>query len=70
MYRYKFKKEKKQEFLNGKTITELSEKIGIDRAYLSQILNAKRTTKLYTILGLLKASNINAYIEDYFDKVD
>ena len=70
MYRYKFKKEKKQEFLNGKTITELSEKIGIDRAYLSQILNEKRTTKLYTILGLLKASNTNAYIEDYFDKVD
>lgn len=70
MYRYRFKTEKKKEFLKGKTITELSEKVGIDRSYLSRLLNAKKATKLYTVLGLLKASNVNGFIEDYFDKVD
>ena len=62
---YIFKNELKEEYLDGRTINYLANKIKVTNAYLCSILNGKRSC------GILTAKNIsdiqNKDIEYYFN---
>lgn len=63
---YYFKTELKKQFLDGRRITHLAEKVGINSDYLVSILNAKRGVPKQTAFTIVKMVDFNYEIEDYF----
>ncbi len=63
---YLFIKDKKEELLDGRTIKYLSQKIGVARETLNEILNGNRKTKKVTAFCIVKSCNADKEIEDYF----
>lgn len=63
--RYKFKKEMKQTIKKEKTYTEIAEIIGIDRTYLSQIVNGRKCSKVIAY-AFCKAISPMTEVEDLF----
>ena len=65
---YKFKIEKKQEILGGRTATFLAnEKLFITKSYLIAILNGTRGCSRTLAMNIVKLVN-NAELEDFFNK--
>lgn len=65
--RFKFKHNKKEEYINRETIVEISKKIGITREYLQYILN--NTYNCTKQIALLISSYRNKEISYYFDEI-
>ncbi|MBQ8206779.1 MAG: helix-turn-helix transcriptional regulator [Bacilli bacterium] len=64
---YRFKMEKKQEFLNGRTATYLADnELYITRSYLTSILNGKRNCSRTLAMNIAKL--VNGKVEDFFNK--
>ena len=64
-----FKEEKKEDVLQGRTITYLAEKkLFITTAYLCVILNGSRGCSTRLAQSILNCAFDNAKIEDYFVK--
>ena len=65
---YKFKVEKKQEILSGRTVTFLAkQKLFITSSYLTAILNGTRGCSRTLAMNIVKLVN-NAELEDFFNK--
>lgn len=65
---YKFKIEKKQEFLDGRTVTFLAkEKLFITNSYLNAILNGTRGCSRTLAMNIVKLIE-DAQLDDFFDK--
>lgn len=65
--RFRFKHDKKDEYINGETIAGISRKIGITREYLQYILdNTYNCTKQ---IALLISIYRNKEISYYFDEI-
>lgn len=64
---YNFDKEKKQEFLQGKTIVYLSSETGISSPFLNNILLGKN--KCSEKIAILLCKTQSKDIDDYFIKV-
>ena len=62
-------KAKEREFNFPKSQSEIAEIIGIDEATLSRIINGKQTTIKTTAYCITKSLNVDAEVEDYFEKV-
>ena len=64
---YNFKTELKDEFLDGRTLIYLSNKIPMSNSYLCNILNGKisASSKIAKILCI----ELNKNIDKYFEKV-
>lgn len=65
---YKFKKNLKKEFLDGRYVREIAKKVGITESYLSMILNSKRNCSGLLANFLTKLSNQDE-IEYYFERI-
>lgn len=65
--RFRFKHEKKEEFLEGQTATYIAKKIGITREYLQYILN--NTYNCTKQVALLISIYRNKEISYYFDEL-
>ena len=64
---YKFKIEKKQEILGGRTATYLAnEKLFITKSYLTAILNGTRGCSRTLAMNIVKI--VNGKVEEFFDK--
>ena len=64
---YKFKVEKKQEILSGRTVTFLAkQKLFITSSYLTAILNGTRGCSRTLAMNVVKL--VDGKVEDYFDK--
>lgn len=70
--KYYFKKEKKKEFLDGHSITFLSEKLQITRAYTSLILNGYKPCSKIMVISLMDWHHLyspdESNKEDFFKK--
>ncbi len=64
---YFFEKEKRDEFLQGRTITYIANIVGITRQFLTSILNGKRHCSKPIAYAIVKAGNCEKEIEDYFE---
>lgn len=67
---YQFKTELKDQLLDGRTIVSMCNKIGISRVVLNNILNGKAVTRKLTAYCIVKASDKEAEIEDYFIRIE
>lgn len=64
---YKFKVEKKQEILSGRTVTFLAkQKLFITSSYLTAILNGTRGCSRTLAMNVVNL--VDGKVEDYFDK--
>ena len=64
---YKFKIEKKQEILGGRTATFLAnEKLFMTKSYLTAILNGTRGCSRTLAMNIVKL--VNGKVEEFFDK--
>ena len=65
-----FKKEKKKELLNGRTIRYLTKnnKVACSEVHLSNVLNGK--TKCSLVLAKDIVSCVNGKVEDYFTELE
>lgn len=64
---YKFKVEKKQEILSGRTVTFLAkQKLFITSSYLTAILNGTRGCSRTLAMNIVNL--VDGKVEDYFDK--
>lgn len=66
---YIFKKELKDELLDGRSVIYVAKKIGISRVWLYKVINAETKTSKAIAYYLVKACNPEAEIKDYFDRV-
>ena len=66
--RYKFKKEKREDVKEKKTFTGIADTIGIDRCYLSQIVNGRKCTKVIAY-AFCKTISPDLEIEDLFTRI-
>ena len=66
---YIFKKEFRDELLDGRSIKYVAQKIGISRVWLHKILNSESKTSKAIAYYLVKTCNPEAEIEDYFDRI-
>ena len=62
-----FKKEKKKELLNKKTIKSVAIEVGITRPFLTCVLNRKKSCSKLVAYCIVKCLDENAEILDYFD---
>lgn len=68
---YWFKKNKRSELLKDKKVYEVAETVGIDKHYLSNIMNANMPVKHKAVAyAITKYTNSDYEIEDIFDKKD
>ena len=63
---YIFKKELKEQILDGKTITWVAKTIGVTVAFLVAVLNGNRTCSSPVAYCIVKCLDSEAEIEDYF----
>ena len=66
---YRFKKEMKKEFLQGRTITYVAEKIGITRVHLTNVLNQRDNCSKLVAFCVVKSVYPEKEIADYFEIV-
>lgn len=66
---YKFKIEKRDDYLQGRTITYLANIVGIRREYMTSILTGSRTCSKMVAYCIVKAGNQNSEINEYFNIV-
>lgn len=66
---YIFKKELRDELLDGRSIKYVAQKIGISRVWLYKILNSENKTSKAIAYYLVKVCNPEAEIKDYFDRM-
>ena len=64
---YRFIIDKKEELLNGKTISWVAKNVGISRSYLTDVLNDKRTTTKMTAYCIVKSCNEDYEINQFFN---
>lgn len=64
---YRFKIEKREEFLEGRKIGYIAEKVGIAREYMSSILCGSRHCSKLVAFCMIKSIHPNAEISDYFE---
>lgn len=64
---YQFKIEKREDYLEGRTITYLANIVGITREYMTSILTGKRNCSKMVAYCIAKAGNENSEVDDYFD---
>lgn len=69
MLKYKFKKEKEEKLLKGKTKIEVAKEIGITREFLTNVCNGKQTASKVCAYAITKYISSEAEIEDYFERV-
>lgn len=67
---YIFKQELKENLLEGRPLTYISEKIGLSRNTIHKIINEQHRCKKTTAYCIVKLCNENAEIEDYFIRKD
>lgn len=65
---YRFKKELKEDLLQGRKISYVAEEIGITLSHLSQILNGNYTTQKTTAYCIVKCCQQEKEITDYFER--
>ena len=66
---FHFKVEKKEQFLDGRTIKYVADKVGITREYLTDILNDKRGCSKIIAYCIVKTLYLDAEIDEYFNVV-
>ena len=66
---YLFKNELKKELLKGRTITYIADLIGVTPAYLTAVLNRKKTCSKLVAYVLCKIFDENIEIDDCFERV-
>ena len=64
--RYKFKRNKRDDVLHKRTFADIAEEIGIDKTYLSQIVNGRKCTKIIAY-AFCKAISSQTEIEELFE---
>lgn len=67
---WKFKKEKYNELLNGRSIQWLSKQLGYSSVTLSLILNCHKTCKKAIAIAIVKTLCNDNEIDDYFFKIE
>ena len=67
---YIFKKELKKELLNGMTIRNIANTIGVTEGYISQVLNGKKECSKLVAYCLCKIFDSELEIEDCFERND
>ena len=67
--RYIMKIIMKNKIKKNMTITELAERVGVTRCYMSEIVNRRRKN-IGKSLALLIAKEFNTTIEDIFDVIE
>lgn len=67
---YKFKKEKYDELLDGRSIEWLSEQTKYNRVTLSNILNGKIYCKKIIAIAIVKTLDSDNSVEDYFEYIE
>lgn len=63
---YIFNEKEKANILQGRTITYVANKIGVTGAFLTSVLNGKRTCSKTIAYCVVKCLCQDAEIEDYF----
>lgn len=63
---YKFKRNKREYVKEHITFTELADKVGIGRCFMSEIINGRKTTKVVAY-SIVKGISPTLEIEDLFD---
>lgn len=66
--KYKFKKELSDDIREKKTFKDIADTIGIDRTYLSQIVNGRKCTKVIAY-AFCKTISPDLEIEDLFTNI-
>ncbi len=68
---YWFRSEKRDELLKGKRVYEIAYEIGIDKHYLSNIMNRNLPVKHKSVAyAITKCTNSDYEIDDVFEKKD
>lgn len=67
---YIFNKELKKELLNGMTIRNIANLMGITEGYVSQVLNGKKKCSKLVAYCICKIINYELEVEDCFERVD
>lgn len=67
---YKFKTEKYNELLDGRSMTWLSEKLNYSRSSLYKVLNEGEKCKKIIAIAIIKTLNKDYILEDFFEKID
>lgn len=67
--RYRFKKEKYIDLLDGRTVEWLSNQTGYTPTTLYLIFNGHKDVKRALALAIVKTFNNNHEVEDFFDRV-
>lgn len=65
---YNFKIDKKEEFLSGRTLSYLSQKVGVTKNYLSLILCGKKSCSKPLAYCLVKVISSEYEIDDFFER--
>lgn len=66
---YQFKIEKRDEYLQGRTITYLANIVGITREYMTSVLTGNRTCSKMVAYCIVKAGNYENEVENYFNVI-
>lgn len=67
---YRFKKDEKENFLQGRTITYIANIIGITREHLTNIFNRKIECSKLVAFCIVKSVYPNKEITDFFEFVE
>lgn len=65
-----FKKEMKKELLDGRSIRSIAKKSGVCEAYMSEVLNGKRTCSKKLVKKILDNCNQEKNYSKFFEIVD
>lgn len=65
---FTFKTELIEEFLKGRSQTYIANIVGVSRSYLNSVMHGHRSASKMTAYAMVKASDMNAEISDFFDR--
>lgn len=69
--KYLFKKEKKEDLLQGRSITFVAKnRVGISQQYLTNILNGKLHCSYIIAKKIANSYSVNTKLEDYFEVIE
>ena len=67
---YEFKIEKKDEYLDGRKLGYVAEKVGITREYLTYILKGQKPCTKVVAYCIVKCLHNELEIEDFFTRIE